>query len=367
MKVEVAVGFLLVLVSGDVLASRERFAEFKQRFNKEYLTKEEENSRYSIFLENLKEVENHNAGSSTYKRGLNSWSDLSQAEWEQGYLGGYKRLAVPESQSSRTVASKSTKVEDLPESKDWRDEGIVSAVKNQGRCGSCWAFGTTEQVESYTALETGSLVELSAQQVTSCTPNPLTCGGSGGCDGSTPPLGYNYVQLFGQVKEEDYPYMCGESAETEDCNYDLASLQPVASITGFDNLPSNNQEAILSHLATVGPLAISVAANTFKDYESGVFSGCHYDENIQLNHSVQLVGYGSEGGVDYWLVRNSWGADWGEAGYIKVLREAEPQCGTDTTTSGHVCQGGPGNDVLHVCGMCGMLFETSFPLGAHTL
>jgi len=366
MKVEYQLSIFVILLSGEAFSSRQLFEEFKQRFNKEYTTKAEENSRYSIFLENLKIVETHNAGTSSYKKGVNSWSDLTQAEWEAQYLGGYKHIAV-ESPRSRSTTPNHIKVEDLPESKDWRDEGIISAVKNQGRCGSCWAFGTTEQVESYTALATGELVELSTQQVTSCSPNPSTCGGTGGCQGSTPPLGYSYVQLFGQVKEEDYPYMSGDSSETEDCNYDLGTLQPVASISGYDNLPSNDQDAIMIHLATVGPLAISVAANTFRDYESGVFTGCSYYENIQLNHSVQLVGYGTEEGVKYWLVRNSWGTSFGESGYIKLLRETMPLCGADTTTSGHVCQGGPGNDVLHVCGMCGMLFETSFPLGAHVL
>jgi len=255
---------------------------------------------------------------------------------------------------------------------DWREEGVISAVKNQGQCGSCWAFGATEQIEAYTAIASGSLVELSAQQVTSCAPNTLNCGGNGGCAGSTPPLAYSYIQLFGQVSEADYPYVSGTTTNDEDCGYDLASLNPVASITGYNNLPANDQDAIMAHLANVGPLGISVAANTFKDYHGGVFSGCPYDQNIQLNHAVQLVGYGSDfspaGVVDYWLVRNSWGESWGENGYIRILREANPQCGMDTETSGHVCQNGPGySDPLHVCGMCGMLFETSFPLGAHLL
>lgn len=117
----------------------------------------------------------------------------------------------------------------------------------------------------------------------------------------------------------------------------------------------------------MGPLSISVAASSFKDYHGGIFTGCDYENNIQLNHGVQLVGYGSEDGTDFWIVRNSWGSSWGEEGFIRLLREASPGCGTDTTTSGHVCQGGPGNDILHVCGMCGMLFETSYPLGAHRI
>jgi len=358
---------LSVLISATLCVDLERhqeFQNFKTKFSKIYKNVAEERLRYSIFLRNVAEVEAHNKAGSTYTKGINEWSDLTQAEWEEMYLGGYKHIAV----HSQPIKESTTKIaKDLPASIDWREEGVITAVKNQGQCGSCWAFGTTEQIEAYTALATGELIELSAQQVTSCTPNPLTCGGTGGCMGSTPPLGYNYVQLFGQTAEADYPYQSGTTSDTEDCLYDLSSLTPVASITGFDNLPSNNQEAIMNHIGTVGPLAISVAANTFKNYNGGVFSGCSYDENIQLNHSVQLVGYGSEGGVDYWIVRNSWGPNWGEDGYIRMLREATPGCGTDTTTSGHVCEGGPGNAMLHVCGMCGMLFETSYPLGAHKL
>jgi len=350
------------------LEHHQKFQSFKSKFSKVYKSAVEEDLRYSIFLKNVAEAEVHNKAQSTYTRGINEWSDLTQAEWENMYLGGYKHIAT---HSKQTEKSTRTVVKDLPASIDWRDKGAITAVKNQGQCGSCWAFGTTEQIEAYTAIASGELVELSAQQVTSCTPNPLTCGGTGGCMGSTPPLGYNYVQLFGQVPEADYPYVSGTTTDSEDCMYDLSSLTPVASITGYDNLPANDQEAVMNHIATVGPLAISVAANTFKDYSSGVFSGCDYDENIQLNHSVQLVGYGTDfspaGTVDYWLVRNSWGTNWGEDGYIRMLREATPKCGTDNKTSGHVCQGGPGNDELHVCGMCGMLFETSYPLGAHKL
>lgn len=223
-------------------------------------------------------------------------------------------------------------------------------------------------IESYAAIATGQLSVLSAQQVTSCVPNPVNCGGSGGCEGSTPPLAYSYANIFGLVPDEDYPYVSGSTMNTEACKYDLAGLPPVVSITGYDNLPVNNQEAVMEHLATVGPLAISVAASAWSSYRNGVFDGCSYQENIRLNHAVQLVGFGTDEQLgDYWLVRNSWGSSWGEEGYIRLKREAEPGCGLDTTTDGHVCEGGPGSDQLTVCGMCGMLFEVSFPLGAHSM
>ena len=126
--------------------------------------------------------------------------------------------------------------------------------------------------------------------MTSCTPNPLTCGGTGGCQGSTPPLGYNYIQLFGQIREEDYPYTSGSTSQTGDCEYDLSSLTPVAAITGYMELPVNDQDAVMNHIANVthnrkqsryienkiiqvGPLAISVAASSFKDYHGGIFTG----------------------------------------------------------------------------------------------
>merc|ERR1712213_109901 len=103
----------------------------------------------------------------------------------------------------------------------------------------------------------GDLVELSTQQMTSCTPNPLTCGGTGGCQGSTPPLGYNYVQLFGQISESDYPYVSGSTSQSESCQYDLSSLTPVA-------------------------------ASSWSSYGGGIYNGCDYDNNIRLDHGVQL-------------------------------------------------------------------------------
>jgi len=359
--------FLAAFLGSSLGSSAEilrEFSDFKVKFNKVYKDNAEERYRLGVFSHNLRAVNDHNRGQSSYTRAINQFSDLTQEEFEATYLGGYKRLEMPERGVERSEA---VRTRDLPSSVDWRDRSAVTAIKDQGSCGSCWAFAATEQIESYTAIASGELIELSTQQMTSCTPNPLACGGTGGCQGSTPPLGYNYVQLFGQIAESDYPYVSGSTSQSEECQYDLSSLSPVAAITGYNNLPSNNQEAVMEHIANVGPLAISVAASSWSSYGGGIYSGCSYDSNIRMNHGVQLVGYGSEEGQDYWIVRNSWGSSWGEDGYIRLLREASPGCGTDTTTTGHVCEGGPGNDLLHVCGMCGLLFETSYPMGAHKI
>ena len=225
-----------------------KFSDFKLKFSKVYSSPAEERYRLEVFSENLRAVAEHNRGDSLYSKGVNQWSDLTQAEWETTYLGGYKRIQMPEFPAEPQGEVTKT---DLPDAVDWRDLGAVTGVKNQGACGSCWAFAATEQIESYAAIASGDLVELSTQQMTSCTPNTLTCGGTGGCQGSTPPLGYNYIQLFGQVAEADYPYVSGSTSQSESCQYDLSTLSPVAAITGYNNLPANDQDAVMNHIANV--------------------------------------------------------------------------------------------------------------------
>ena len=145
------------------LTSEEQFERFKQKFGKEYSSAAEERLRFEIFSANAAAVEGHNAArSSSYTRGINQFSDLTQKEWEAAFLGGYRKMGPAKNSQAKAT---SYEVKDLPAKVDWREEGVISAVKNQGQCGSCWAFGATEQIESYTAIASGSLVELSAQQV----------------------------------------------------------------------------------------------------------------------------------------------------------------------------------------------------------
>merc|ERR1712116_19592 len=129
---------------------------------------------------------------------------------------------------------------------------------------------------------------------------------------------------------------------TGSCKYDLERRTPVVSITGYNTIPANDIEATMTHLANVGPLAVAADASPWQLYGSDPSHG------------------------DYWLVRNSWGKLWGEHGYIRLQREAELTCGTDSTPmDGTACVGGPGTDEQHVCGMCGILYDMSYPLGAH--
>jgi len=340
-----------------------QFAQFKEKYGKSYLSRSEHQLRYQVFQENLKKIEEHNRSGASWKMAVNQFSDLTEAEFQSMYLGGYKRLPTPA--GNFTTVSKPAK--DLPTEIDWRTKGAITDVKNQGQCGSCWAFCTTEMIESYAGIATGTLPNLSSQQVTSCTPNPLSCGGTGGCMGSIPQLGYTYIQLFGHVTEDDYPYTSGSTTQTGDCMYDFMNTAPVVGITGYNTFTPNDQDAVMTHLAEVGPLAVAVYASGWGGYGGGVYDGCDFDSNIALNHAVQLVGYGTDESLgDYWIVRNSWGPSWGEDGYIRLKRQATPQCGTDSTPmDGTACVGGPGNDEQHVCGQCGVLFDVSYPLGAH--
>jgi len=340
------------------------FLKFKSDFGKNYDSAEEQATKFNIFLGNLKKIQEHNnRPGETWKMAVTEFADLTEEQFRDTVLGqGYIRTPM---NGQGRIRNDPPQVSDLPDHVDWREAGVITDPKNQGGCGSCWAFATTEQIESYAAINNVSLTKLSAQEITTCTPNPLHCGGTGGCFGSIPQLGYNYVQLFGLATNDDYPYWSGATGLTGRCKYDVERRTPVVGISGYDTLPPNDLASAMDHLATIGPLAVAADASRWQLYGSGVFTGCQYDQNINLNHAIQLVGYGTdpEHG-DYWLVRNSWG-NWGEQGYIRLQRETEAVCGLDSTPmSGTACVGGPGSESQEVCGMCGVLYDMSYPLGA---
>jgi cathepsin L len=257
-------------------------------------------------------------------------------------------------------------VERLPKFVDWRTKGIVTAVKDQGHCGSCWAFASTAVIESHVAKNSGLLFDLSVQQMAMCAPNPNKCGGTGGCAGSTAEIAFDYVsKSTGLYQEYQYSYASYYGSDYA-CTIPTTGA-PVATIGGFVKLPENNYTALMNAVAQLGPIAISVDASTFGAYKSGIHDGCN-QVNPDINHAVVLMGYGNEAGKDYWLVRNSWAPGYGEKGYIKVLRtsDEEGRCGMDVTPhDGSACEGE--DDAVKVCGTCGILYDTAYPLGAKAL
>ena len=344
----------------------EEFFQFEKDFGKLYSSERERWERFGVFSANLRRIKSHNEEPGiTYTLGINKFADMSDEEFKRVHLHGYS--GSPRMNLLK-VKPTSNEVEtaDLPSEVDWRKRGVVTPVKDQGYCGSCWAFATVEQVESYYALaNNGSQTLLAPQQLVSCMDNPDQCGGTGGCAGATAELGMGYISQHGLVKESDLPYKSGTSGVDETCPSDLT--HPELKVKDFGLLPSNDVEAVKKHLATVGPLAVNVdASGWFSRYTGGVFHGCDYSKDIDIDHVVQLVGYGTDaaGQGDYWLIRNSWGPHWGEDGYIRLKRESTEVCGFDSKPQDGVgCRGQ--NDTVRVCGMCGILYDSVYPIGVH--
>jgi len=247
-------------------------------------------------------------------------------------LGYNKNLAYSrhdERQRKATHVFDDIPLESLPASVDWRKEGVISDVKDQGQCGSCWTFGTAETIESYWALATQQLPVLSEQQILDCTPNTHHCGGTGGCEGGTPELAYQTMinTTGGLASEWTYSYQSYQGADFPKCKFDASTTPVVAKVTDYTVLPSNKYSPVMAALQ-VGPLVINVDASAWSDYETGVFNGCN-QTHPDIDHVVQLVGYGTDPKLgQYWLVRNSWSPSWGELGYIRLARLSNT-CGVD--------------------------------------
>jgi len=340
------------------------FEKYLAEFKKEYYGAEY-TQRKTIFDSNLARIRAHNADPfSSYKMGVNHLTDLSPEEFRK--LLGYKRIPHTPKYLSEHVPKSNGKIANAaPGSVDWRDKGIISDVKDQGECGSCWTFGTAETIESYYAMATGELHVFSEQQILDCTPNPNDCGGTGGCGGGITDIAYEkIIEIGGLASEWTYPYT-SYFAQAFKCK-NLTSYYYTAKLKSYVKLPANQYKPILDALTNTGPLAINVDASDWQNYETGVFTGCNKN-NSDIDHVVQLVGYGTDSKYgDYWLIRNSWSPAWGDDGYIRIERSSDGSpCVPDTKPQdGTGCNGGP--SVVTVCGACGILYDASYPvIAAH--
>lgn len=339
------------------------FARFVKDFHKNYSPKEMV-EREKIFNAKLKSIVAINEANRGWKETLNEMADYTAEEFKA--RKGIKKSMLYKNHEARSGAKpKQASLDGLPKSVDWRNEGVVTSVKNQGHCGSCWTFGATEALESAVAIATGELYTLSEQQFVSCVEDPDECGGTGGCEGATMELAFDYAMDHGLVSEWTTPYT---SYNGDDGNCTLTAEVPlrVAGITGYTVTLQNDYEDLMTAVARSGPVSITVDASQWSTYQGGVFDGCD-QEAPDLDHGVLLVGYGTETstGQDYWLVRNSWGPAWGEQGYIRLARTSDEgnRCGVDKTPSDGVgCAGGPSS--VNVCGTCGILYDASYPTGA---
>ncbi|CAE7250331.1 CEP2 [Symbiodinium microadriaticum] len=204
----------------------------------------------------------------------------------------------------------------------------------------------------------------------SCAENPEHCGGTGGCDGSTSELAMDYIIQHGLTYEEVIPYESFFGAHVE-CSREMelrAAMYKMVTITGWVKTETNLLSDVMHAIVNYGPLAISVDASGWSPYSSGIANPCDITGNVDIDHAVGLVGYGEEDGKMYWTVRNSWGATWGENGYIRLERQNDQNyCGMDNTPHhGSACENEPDTPVK-VCGTCGILYDVSYPTGARVV
>jgi len=323
------------------------FQDYVKEFGKTY-TEEEFQRRQSLFEAEMTKIkaqnEEYQNGHHTWYSAVNHLTDSTVQEFAK-----LRSTSTYSPSSHPIVKLESTGAN--PPSLDWRDKKVVTAVKNQGGCGSCWAFSATETVESAYAIASGKLLTLAPQTYVNCVKNPNKCGGTGGCEGATMELAFNLTRDSGIALESDMPYK-GRDATCPTYN-------AAVKVTGYVKNPVNDAQALETAVATKGPQSITVAAEPWMSYGGGIFKGCTGASGSTLDHGVQLVGYAK----DYWIVRNSWGASWGEKGYIRISRANDDKTSINKSPSdGVACYPYPKTQT--VGGECGILFDTSYPTGA---
>jgi len=286
---------------------------FKNTHNKQYKLLGEEFNRRLNFERNVRIINAHNLQADlelvTYRLGLNKYSDMSQTEFNKKFNGF--RLGHANDSDILMATGKS-----VPDTVDWRTKGYVTPVKDQAQCGSCWAFSSTGSIEGQNFKKTGKLISFSEQQLVDCS----TAQGNAGCGGGWMDQAFQYVIKAGGIEtEEAYPYTAADG----NCKFNKNAVK--ATLTGYTDI-QKTEDALKEAVATNGPISVAVDATGFFQYKSGIF----YDATCQQNspdHAILVVGYGSDNGKDFWIVKNSWGLSWGEQGYIRMSRNRQNMCG----------------------------------------
>mmetsp|Transcript_101270 Transcript_101270/g.179942 ORF Transcript_101270/g.179942 Transcript_101270/m.179942 type:complete len:385 (-) Transcript_101270:69-1223(-) len=341
------------------------FEEYVSTHHKTYSSHAEYMERQAIFEQRRSAAKSHNNRSgATWIATVNKFSDHKQEELNA--MHGYKpsrarteglSFAAEEEDHMRIKSS-------LPEKVDWRKLRDGKVIAEQGACGSCWAIAASTTLNAHSEIHRGEAKTFSSQELVNCVPNPEECGGQGGCAGATVELALGWAVKNGISEEREVPYSAKDgSCGKKDAFMQLRGAQNGGyslGLRGFRVLPSNKELPLAKAVAEQGPVAVSVAANNWFSYYSGVFDDC---DNI-VNHAVTMYGYGkTNSNQKYWLIKNSWGADWGEAGYIRILRHEneDEHCGIDNDPQkGTACKGDPTKEIT-VCGTCGILYDSVVP------
>lgn len=369
------------------------FEEFVSQYSRTYKPGSADFAmRKAIFEKTTAEVRSFNAKPGrSWTAVVNKLADHTEQELQalQGWDGSVRPEASKTARPSHEalVAQLSDSHSRMPTCVSWTHLSSIQSVPDQASCGSCWAFAASKTLEAHSEIY-GKRRTFSTEQIVSCTENPRECGGSGGCEGATAEMAFEYVLGRGCETEDRIPYN-GAAAKCVSKKYrdlgphalsstltDGSQLHEVKAtsrssyggtsfgMTGWMKLPENQLLPLKLALAQHGPLAVSISVTTgFRLYGSGIFaqSGCPADAIV--NHAVTLVGFGNSSGTGYWHILNSWGRGWGEGGFIRMaMTDSEGSyCGMDDQPQlGTACK----NETapVRVCGTCGILYDTSLPL-----
>lgn len=324
----VLANLLLLCMAQDKLDAEKKFLGFISEYGRNYIADSSEYKyRFEVFTENLKRISREQENSPSSVHGINMFADRTTEEFRQftGYNNKLNTKDVQRVCLAKGVPPPLLDTSDLPDSIDWRDHNppVVTGVKNQGSCGSCWTFSAVGNIEGQWALAGNKLVSLSEQSIVDCSKGCCTHDGTrvcnNGCSGGWQWVAYDDMGKLGGVpSESDYSYkgVAGKCA--------MSSKTPVAKIANYTCITAPDGSGadpaqMAAWLVKNGPMAFAMDVSSIGSYRGGVWDpkSC---STTNLDHALLIVGYGTLSGKDYWIIKNSWGASWGEKGYVRMIR-----------------------------------------------
>mmetsp|Transcript_68172 Transcript_68172/g.79317 ORF Transcript_68172/g.79317 Transcript_68172/m.79317 type:complete len:327 (+) Transcript_68172:61-1041(+) len=307
----VALAIVAVSATSHLNAFRGEFEAFKVKYNRKYPSKKNEMHRFATFVSNLQKAAALNKTNPLATFGINAFTDMTEAEFKRYHNAAEHYARRGDVKRVENLALESAAGKKI----DWREKGAVTAVKNQGQCGSCWTFSATGNIEGQHFIKHGKLVSLSEQEIVSCD----TLGD--GCNGGLMDLAFEWLinSRGGNIDTEaSYPY-ASASGTAPSCR--LTGRTVGAKISSYRDI-AQSETAIANELYSTGPISIAVDATSWQSYQGGILTNCI---SQQVDHGVLAVGFDDSYSTPYWIIKNSWGADWGESGYIRVAKGSD-QC-----------------------------------------